>query len=307
MQNRDTNSINMLRATITWCNNNSAATAAIPAFAAAKTTVENKLTLIDEYTQTALRATKGTTTDTKNIRAAMQNIAHKCASALSAYAATQKNNTLRAKVNYSLNAMSAKKKEEIDDICQTIHDEANSNIASATPFGYNASDVSDLSAAIALYRQKMQDPRQAIISRATALLSLRTQLREIKTIHLKQIIDSMVSTLRLTNPTFVSGYFQARQIIDLGSTSAKLRGIITSADGSYLTGATISIRKTATTQILHETKTGSDGKFGIYNITPGDYDFLYTHTTHQPKTETNIHISAGKEIKRRITLVGQDL
>lgn len=303
MQNRDTNSINMIRATILWCNNNTAATATIPAFATHLATIQNKLTLIDGYTQTALKSTIGVTTDTKNIRATMQLLAHKCASALSAYAATQKNNTLRAKVNFTLNNMSAKKKEEIDDICQNIHYEATIHLTVATGFGYSQTDLNDLQQAITLYRIRMQDPRQAIISRATALQTLRAQIKEIKTTLFKQILDSMANTLRLSNPEFVRGYFQSRQIIDLGSTHAKLRGTIKSTNQLPLISATITIINTQTAEILAETQTTPTGKFGIYKIPAGNYTIQYTHPTHQPRTENNIRITPGKELKRKITLI----
>ncbi len=303
MQHRDTNSINMIRATILWCTNNTSSTSTIPVFPTHLATIQNKLTLIDGYTQTALKKTTGVTTDTKNIRATMQLIAHKCASALSAYAATQKNNTLRAKVNYTLNNMSAKKKEEIDDICQTIHYEATIHLTVATNFGYSQTDLNDLQQAITLYRVRMQDPRQAIITRRTALDTLRAQIKEIKTILFKQILDSMVNTLRLTQPQFVSGYFQSRQIIDLGSTQAKLRGTIKSQNQQPLISATITLINPATGEIVSETQTNITGKFGIYKIPAGTYTIQYTHPTHQPRTETNIRIAPGKELKRKITLL----
>ncbi len=303
MQHRDTNSINMIRATILWCTNNTSSTSTIPVFPTHLATIQNKLTLIDGYTQTALKKTTGVTTDTKNIRATMQLIAHKCASALSAYAATQKNNTLRAKVNYTLNNMSAKKKEEIDDICQTIHYEATIHLTVATNFGYSQTDLNDLQQAITLYRVRMQDPRQAIITRRTALDTLRAQIKEIKTILFKQILDSMVNTLRLTQPQFVSGYFQSRQIIDLGSTQAKLRGTIKSQNQQPLISATITLINPATGEIVSETQTNITGKFGIYKIPAGTYTLQYTHPTHQPRTETNIRIAPGKELKRKITLL----
>lgn len=292
----------MIRATILWCTNNTSATSTIPVFATHLATIQNKLTLIDEYTQTALKKTTGVTTDTKNIRATMQLIAHKCASALSAYAATQKNNTLRAKVNYTLNNMTAKKKEEIDDICQNIHYEATIHLTVATNFGYSQTDLNDLQQAITLYRVRMQDPRQAIITRATALQALRAQIKEIKTILFKQILDSMVQTLRLSNPEFVRGYFQSRQIIDLGTTHAKLRGTIKSTNQQPLISATITLTNPQTAEIIAQTQTNPTGKFAIYKIPEATYTIQYTHPTHQPRTETNIRIAPGKELKRKITL-----
>ena len=150
MRNRESNLVNMIRATLLYCNNNVAATAIILAFAGVKTSADNKLVLIDSLNQVVEGTTTGVTLDTKALKETMIQIAYKCANAVSAYATSVNNNTLKAKVNYTLSELRAKKKEDIDDICQTIHDEANNNLAVAGPFGYLATDVADLNTAIGL-------------------------------------------------------------------------------------------------------------------------------------------------------------
>jgi hypothetical protein len=309
MQNRDTNRLNMIRTTILWCTNNATATATIPAFAGIKATVETKLSIIDQLNQTATKGSKGVTIDTNLSRLNMQKTAFKCACALTAYAATIKSNTLRAKVNHTLNQMSAKKKEEIDDICQTIHDEANLNLATATGFGYTNTDVTDLQTTINLYRHSMANPRQAIITRSVALQTIKTQIREILNTLLKQQMDSMVHTLIISNPTFVSSYFQAREIIDLGTTHTRVAGTITNPNGTPITNATfMAVRATlvdapsdAPTDAI-QIKTNHQGRYSIPKFPPGTYDFHWQHPNYQSKSETNIHIRPGKEHKRKITL-----
>lgn len=307
MQNRDTNRLNMIRTTILWCTNNASATATIPAFAAVKATVETKLSIIDQLNQKATTGTKGITIDTNISRLNMQKIAFKCACALTAYAATIKSNTLRAKVNYTLNQMSAKKKEEIDDICQTIHDEANLNFAAATGFGYTNTDVTDLQTAINLYRDSMANPRQAIITRTVALETIRTQIREILSTIIKQQMDSMVHTLIITNPNFVSAYFQARQIIDIGTTHTRVAGNITNKNGTPIQNATFTAHKTGepagATLVVAQIKTNHQGRYSIPKFPPGEYTFQWQHPNYQPKTETGVHIRPGKEHKRKITLL----
>jgi hypothetical protein len=303
MQKRDTNRTNMIRATLTWCTDNSAATSSIPMFASIKATVENKLILIDQLTQIDMSGTKGVTLDTLKLRHSMQNIAFKCSCAIGAYAATQKNNTLRAKVNYTLNALNAKKKEEIDDICQTIHDEALTNFAAATSFGYTNPDITDLQTAINLYRQSVQNPRQAIIKRKVAKETLRTLINEIKDTLFKQVMDPMAQTLLLTNPNFVSGYFQAREIIDLGTTHTRVAGTITNPNGTPIPNATFIAHKTGEPQIKVKAQTDTRGRYSIPKFPPGDYDFQWHHPNYKPKTETGVHIRPGKEHKRKIILL----
>src|SRR5690349_19705453 len=92
------NLVNMIRTVLTFCTNNPSPTSTIPAFAIAKTAAETKLVLIDTLDQVILGNSKNVTTDTNLIRAAMSDLGFKCGSAVSAYAASVNNNTLRGKV-----------------------------------------------------------------------------------------------------------------------------------------------------------------------------------------------------------------
>jgi hypothetical protein len=158
METISANRVNMIRTTLNYCTTNPTPTSGIPAFAGVKTTTENKLLLIDQLDQIVVRSVKDVTLDTMLIRKAMSNIALKCGDAVSAYATGINNNVLRGKVTYTLPQLNRFKKEEVDDICQVIHDEANANILLAGPFGYTPTDVTDLLTAITLYRASMQDP-----------------------------------------------------------------------------------------------------------------------------------------------------
>jgi hypothetical protein len=297
------NLVNMIRATLLYCANNAAVTAVITNFAAAKTAIDNKLVLIDQLDQIAGGTSIGVTLDTNAIRTAMTNIAFKCCNALTAYAVSVNNNTLKQKVNFTKTALNRLKKDEIDDTCQTIHDEADLNIAVAGGFGYLATDVTDLATAISLYRTAMQNPRQAIISKTLAIEQITSITRDIVDNSFRLGLDKMVNTLDVTSPVFVSGYYHSREVINLGSTTAKVRGIMRNENGTFLVGAKFYLTLTGVNQKVDETTAGAGGKYGIANLAANDYDLYWEHPFYQLKTETNVHISAGKEITRNVTLL----
>jgi hypothetical protein len=302
MKNIISNRVNMIRVTLNYLTANTTATTGIAAFAGVKTTADNKLALIDQLTQIADSTTGGVTLDTNIIRSTMSNIALKCGDAVSAYAASVNNNTLRARVTYTLPQLNKLKKEEVDDVCQTIHDEANTHIAAAGPFGYDAADITDLQTAIDLYRIGSQNPRQAIISRSEAKNNIKLLVREvIEDIFGKQI-DKMVNTLKLSNIEFVNNYYRSREIIDLGSTTAKVRGTIKNPEEVPLVDVKFTIRKTGQLNKVAETLSTTGGKFGIANLLPGFYDFTWQYPNYHTITETNIKITAGKELRRNITM-----
>ncbi len=232
----------------------------------------------------------------------MSNIALKCGDAVSAYATSVNNNVLRGKVTFTLPALNRFKKDEVDDICQVIHDEADTNIVLAGPFGYTSTDVTDLQTAIDLYRLSMQGPRAFTVSKTQAVENIGLLIREIIDILLKGQIDRMVNTVKAASPDFVKGYYYSREIIDLGSTTAKVRGTLRNAEGTYITNARFYITLTGEIDMVLETFTDAQGKYGISHIPADDYDLYWERHGYQTLTETNLHIPAGKEFTRNKVL-----
>jgi len=297
-----TNLINMIRTLLNYCTTNAAATAGIAAFAGVKTTADNKLILIDGLNQLSSGSVTGVTLDTIIIRQTMTDIALKCGDAVSAYASSVNNNTLRQKVTYTISSLNRLRKEDIDDICQQIHDEANTHIVAAGPFGYDATDVTDLATAINLYRTSMQNPRAFTVSKKQANENIKLLTREIVDNLFEKQMDRMAKTLRTSNPEFVQGYFYSREIINLGSTTAKVRGSVKNALEEPLVGVTITMRKTGQLNKIAETLSGIGGKYILTDFPADDYDLYWQFPGYQAITEINVHIAAGKEIRRNITM-----
>jgi hypothetical protein len=70
-----------------------------------------------------------------------------------------------------------------------------------------------------------------------------------------------------------------------------------------LDGVVFSIFKTGTPILVAKTTSSGGGKFSITNLLPGDYDLVWELATFQPFRENNVHLSAGKELKRVITML----
>lgn len=302
MNTKDTNRVNMIRTTNKYCDDNVLVTEAIPAFAGVLSTAKNKAVLIDSLNMISIATSEGVTLDTELLGTTMSNIAFKCASATFAWASSVKKNTIMAKVNYPRSKFDQLSKEDLDDACQTIHDETDDNIAEVANWGADATDVTDLQTAIDLFRQSMQAPRQFIIDRKDANRQIKKLIREIIDLLYKKQMDKMVNTLRYTNEEFYEKYYGAREIIDLGSTSTKIRGAITDEAGTPLQGASLILRLTGETAIAYEDKTNAEGEFNISEIKPGNYDIEGSLTGYQIYTETDVRFGPGKELSRSISL-----
>ncbi|MFI5218088.1 MAG: carboxypeptidase-like regulatory domain-containing protein [Bacteroidia bacterium] len=303
MDNLDTNRLNMIRTTHDYCVDKAAATAAIAQYAVTVTSVKNKITLIDALNIIASGTTTGVTLDTNLLRATMSDLAYKCGSATFAYASSVNNNTLMAQVKTRRSEFDGFKKEEVDDICQGIHDAANANIVAAGPFGITPLDITDLQTAINLYVAGMQGPRQARISISSAKDQIKDNISQTIQKLLKEQLDRMTDTLKQSNNVYYSEYYMAREIIDLGSTTGKIRGTVSDNGGNALDGVLFSIFKTGSTDLVASTTSSGGGKFSASNLPAGDYDLVWELATFQPVRENNVHLAAGKELKRVITML----
>lgn len=302
MKTKNSNRVNMINSTIGYSDANTAATAGIPSYATVLAQVKSKMVLINSLNQIGDGSTKGVTLDTNALRKEMTTLALKCANATLAFANSTHNNTLAALVNYSESQLNRTKKEDIDDVCQAIHDATDSNIADASNFGVTPTDVTDLQAAIDLYRIASQNPRQAIISKSQAKKQVTNMIREVIDELLVAQLDKMVNTLKATNKVFYDGFKQAREILDLGTTTAKVRGTVLDEEDVPLRGVIFSILDTGTEDEVARAKTDIKGKFNASKLPAGLFDFKWELKGYKTVLETEVKISNGKELKRKVVM-----
>jgi len=302
MDNKSANRVNMIRTTATFCGNNTGATSGITAFAGVLSLVQNNLVLINGLDQIILGTTTGVTLDTNQLRRAMTVFAFHCASATYAYAASANNNTLKAIVNFTEDRLNRLKKDEVDDACEAIFNAINANQAAVTPFGAGPGDATSLQTAIGLYRTGMQNPRQAIITKSNAVEQLETTIRNTINDLLKDQMNRMVNTLKVSNNNFWSLYFKAREVIDLGSTTAKFRGTVFDNNSNELAGVLVTLRIAGQPAVAYQFTTLADGAFNIPGIAVNDYDITFEKAGFQTISDLNVHFAAGQEITRDYTM-----
>lgn len=300
----NSNRVNMINATIVFCDGNTIVTMSIPAFGVLLATIKAKMLLVNSYNQIGEGTTKGVTLDTNALREVMTVLALKCGNATLAYANSVKNNTLAALVNYNESALDKMKKEDVDDACKAIYDATNANIAAVSGFGVGGMDLPDLDVAISLYRVASQNPRQAVITKSQAKKQGDILVREVIDELLVNQLDKMVNTLKASEPAFWSGYKQSREIIDLGSTSTKVRGTVLDENDVPLRNVRFTILKTGTAEVVADVLTDIKGKFNAAKLPAGDFDFKWVLEGYGTVEELNVHIAAGKELKRKVVMDG---
>ena len=297
------NLFSMIRTVADFCTANTASTSGITAFAGVLTTVKNKIILIDSLDAIVKSTTKGVTLDTNQLRAAMTSMALRASNAIIAFASPVHNNTLIAQVNYSPTELKHMAKDEVDDVCDAIHTAMHTNILSLAAYGITPADDTDLATAISLYRLSMSDPRQVIISKKDAGVQIKTLIKETTSELFKQQMDRMVNTLIGSDDNFVSQYYSAREVLNLGHTFTKFRGTAKDVDGNALQGATAKLTSLTDATLIYTSVSNNLGFFTNVVVKPGDYIVQYDCPGKVSQVVNPLHFSPGSETIHHIVFV----
>ncbi len=293
----------MIRTVADFCTANTASTSGITAFAGVLTTVKNKMILIDSLDAIVKSTTTGVTLDTNQLRAAMTSMALRASNAVIAFASPAHNNTLIAQVNYSPTELKHMAKDEVDDVCDAIHTAMHTNILSLAAYGITPADDTDLATAISLYRLSMSDPRQVIISKKDAGVQIKTLIKETTSELFKQQMDRMVNTLIGSDDNFVSQYYSAREVLNLGHTFTKFRGTAKDVDGNALQGATAKLTSLTDATLIYTSVSNNLGFFTNVVVKPGDYIVQYDCPGKVSQVVNPLHFSPGSETIHHIVFV----
>jgi len=302
MRRVNSNRVNMINSLITFCDNRAAVTAAIILFSLRLAEVKAKMVLINGLNLVAMGAKDGVRQDTDLIRGAMTNLAYKCANATFAYANEVKDTVLRAKVKLTMTDFTTLKKEDVDELCEKVYVAANAHAADVVNYGVVLTDISDLLVAIGLYRTNSQNPREAQITAGQATKQANILIRELIDDLLIGQLDAMANTLRFENNEFWRGYFQARIIINIGTTHTKVRGTVKDEDDVPLVGVLFRVMETGTENEVARVFTKVKGLFSANNLPAGDFDLEWSFDGYETVKEVGVHLSAGKELKRVVVM-----
>lgn len=303
MEDELNNRVRMINTLTGFVDADSAPYSGISQFPIVNGQVKTKMTIVNGLNLIASGTTKGITIDVGVVRISMETIAHKVAKGTFAYATASNNNELKATVNWTDAKLSKLQKEEVDDVCQAIHDAAHDNVAAIAGYGVIAVDITSLQAAIDLYRPLTGKTRLAQVNINSAKNQMQEIVSGIIKFELKGQMDPMIETLESVNKTYHDDYFKVREILDLATTTAKARGDVHDVDtDAFINGVLFAIYKHGETTVYKSVLTSGKGVFNISDIDANDYDFEWSKAGFVTQREESVHIAAGKEIQRKIKL-----
>ena len=155
----------------------------------------------------------GVAEDKKQARIEVVEDTINVAASVIAWASTNKNRELVARVNFSRSTLMTARSVECVAHCQTVHDAAEENLEALADYGVTEADLEGLQEKIDAFDGVADKPREAVTKRATFTTGVREEIEAIDEI-LEGRLDKLALKFRGSNPEFVKDYKNARVIVD---------------------------------------------------------------------------------------------
>ena len=225
MKSKQENKYSMFLSTEQVCNDNNSVWAGLPAFVTAFAAFQACIADINTTRLAQEADLKGIAQDKQIKEDEMIRQALAIAKPIIAFANVTGNSQLKQEVDYSESELRKSRDTILENKCQIIHDRANTNIGSLAPYGVTAGMVTAYQTAINDYHSLIAGPRSAIAMRKTQTTQLDEKLNA-GTLILTGQLDQLVVLFKVSNPTFVSDYTNARIIVDLGAGANTFTGTV---------------------------------------------------------------------------------
>jgi hypothetical protein len=257
-----------------------AITTPLPNYTTNSTTFVNTIPQIQAVAEQQKISKKGVT-DNKNIL--KENLIVTTADyarKLGVYAKFTNNATLAQEVKFTEGKLRQVADTAVKDYAQIVYDRAQPIVASLATYGITAATQTALLAAITAYNASIGKPSISRTESSQITKRLETLFKAADTALAN--MDAAVEIVRLTQVDFYNSYKNARKVVETGTGSLAIKGLVTDAmTGEPVKGATLSFAldgnngmakaaKSATTESVVK-KTAEKGGFNIKSLPSGIY------------------------------------
>ncbi len=277
---------------------NATAVGTLAALVTGQGTLKANITAISNTSEQQKTITSGVTPDKNATRETLRNTTVINAALLYAYAVSVNDIILQTKAKLTYSDLKELKDDELGERAQTIHDEANTVIASLPPFGITAAILTSYQTLIDTYETKAPAPRAKQSQKVALTTQVKTLIKETRLL-LKNSIDTLMLNFKLTDVEFYNTYKAAREIINHGSIPTQAAGIITDSVTTNPIGGVL-ITVDGQTYIA---TSNPDGTYSIKIPVNGTYTIIFTKTGYQTQQITNVVITLGQTTNLNVQLI----
>jgi hypothetical protein len=182
--------------------------------------------------------------------------------------------------------------------CQNIYNAASSNATALVSYGINAAMLTTFQTAINDYSAAVPKPRTAKSNKSTYTKNINSLVLDLDTL-LRDQLDKLVASYKVSKPDFYNTFRTARIIIDPSTTSTQLKGTVKDAfDQSPLKGVQIDIIGD-TTLTVQSTR---NGNFIKKPLQAGTYTVVASLEGFQTLTVNEVVVKLGQIKKLDLVL-----
>lgn len=260
---------------------------ALPAFANAVTRFRNKLNATSSYLSTQSTMTSGVTTDKMNAMKLAIEQGIIISASVQVYARDNNNNTLYKDLSFSRSGLARLSDTELVVKLKFIHAQATANLAGLADYGITAAKLTAYMTLITNFSNLLTAPRNRQILIKTATKDLDILFKEGR--NELNTMDKLIKQFIAAGGDFVSNYYNARQLINLGTQHTRVKMIVVD-EINHTPIAAAQIRISGHNE---EYLSNTAGEYKD-RISAGVHTIRCTAQGYKEKVLTDVHIKAGR-------------
>jgi hypothetical protein len=216
MNAKQINRLNMFEAVQAFMANTQTTWTSITAIGAAKLELDGKITAIRTERQKQEKDASGLVVERKTLRETLTRQTLKVSGALLAYASATNNAELIGIVDYTPSNFVRARDNIFYDMVRIIYEAATPLATQLAGYNIVAADLTLMQTQLTQFLTAIPKRRNATAVSKSATTAIGGLFKDADTI-LKNKLDRLVLSFRVTNPDFYTNYLNARIIVDLGA------------------------------------------------------------------------------------------
>ena len=251
----------------------------LPNYSANSATFESIIPQIQEVAEQQKVSTKGVTDTKNNLKENLIVTTADYSRKLGVYAKFTNNAKLAQEVKFTESKLRQVADTAVRDYAQIVYNRAQPIVGSLATYGITAETQETLLAAITAYNDSIGKPSASRTESSKITKRLEALFKTADTALAN--MDAAVEIIRISQPDFYAGYKNARKIVETGTGSLAVKGLVTDAlTGEPVKGATLlfaldggnGAAKTAKGAMEEMVKkTAEKGGFNIKSLPTGMY------------------------------------
>ena len=299
MKTKQENRFSMYLAVVDFCEKNTGITTTLPNFSINLSKLKTTNEQIHVIAEVQAADISGTTVGKNDSRENLVVLGADTSRKLVAYATLTKNQKLLKEIKYTESDLRHLPDTNLANVVKLIYDRAQTHLASLASYLVTAETQAALLQAINDYKLALPAPRVEKVSQEQATKQLAALF--VTGDEALAAMDVVVEIVRLTEPDFYAGYKSVRKIIELGSGTLAVKGLVTEAlTGEPVPGVVITfwpdgdmLKTAATGEASLVKKTAAKGGFNVSSLPAGTYRITLQKPGYAEQTLT-IFVNDGE-------------